>query len=84
MDKYKFLEIGAKVFKVLSWVSLAVGVVAGITIFIGGGTPDAPRLTGFVGILLGVVYFFIFFIASEIIKLLLEINDKLDKKSPSA
>ena len=60
---YKLLEISSVIFKVLSWVSLAVGVVAAIVIFIGGGTPEAPRSAGFIGILLGIVYFFIFLVA---------------------
>ncbi len=77
MDKsYKFLGISATIFKVLAWVSLVVGIIAGIVIFIGGGTPEAPRTTGFIGILLGIVYFFIFFTASEVIKLLLDIRSK--------
>jgi hypothetical protein len=81
MDKYKFLKVSAVIFKVLSWVSLVVGVVAAVIIFIGGGTPEAPRTTGFIGLLLGVVYFFIFFTASEVIALLIEIGGKLDKGS---
>jgi len=76
---YKVLEIGAIVFKVLSWLSLAIGTIAAIVIFVGGGTPEAPRATGFVGLLLGVVYFFIFLVAAEVIALLLEIRSKLEK-----
>ncbi|MDP2981240.1 MAG: hypothetical protein Q8N67_04170, partial [Candidatus Omnitrophota bacterium] len=65
MDKkYKLLEISSIIFKALSWVSLAVGIVAAIVIFVGGGTPEAPRATGFIGLLLGVVYFFIFFVTA--------------------
>ena len=78
---YKFLGIGATIFKVLAWVSAVIGVVASIVIFIGGGTPEAPRTTGFIGLLLGLVYFFIFFTASEVITLLLEIKNKVDKGS---
>lgn len=76
---YKFLETSSIIFKVLSWVSLVVGVIASIVIFIGGGTPEAPRSTGFIGLLLGIVYYFIFFTASEVITLLLEIRTKLEK-----
>jgi hypothetical protein len=77
--KYRFLEIGSKIFQVLAWVALVVGTVAGVVIFVGGGTPEAPRPMGFVGIALGIVYFFIFFVASEMIALLLEMRGKLDK-----
>lgn len=84
MDKdYKFLKIGSVIFKVMAWVSVVVGVISAIVIFIGGGTPEAPRITGFVGLLLGLVYFFIFFIASEVIALLLDVRNKLEK-GPSA
>ncbi|PJC47674.1 MAG: hypothetical protein CO035_05935 [Candidatus Omnitrophica bacterium CG_4_9_14_0_2_um_filter_42_8] len=76
---YKVLEVSSLVFKVLSWVSLAIGIVAGIVIFVGGGTPEAPRATGFVGILLGVVYFYMFLVAAEVIALLLEIRSKVEK-----
>ena len=80
MDKkYKLLEISSIIFKVLAWVSLAIGIVAAIVIFIGGGTPEAPRTTGFIGLLLGVVYFFIFLVTAEVITLLLEIRLKVEK-----
>ena len=82
MDKkYKLLEISSTIFKVLSWVSLAVGIVAAIVIFVGGGTPEAPRTTGFTGLLLGLVYFFLFLVTAEIITLLLEIRAKVDKSA---
>ena len=77
--KYKILEVSSVIFKVLSWVSLAVGIVAAVVIFIGGGTPEAPRVTGFIGILLGIVYFFMFLVTSEIVALLLDIKLKVEK-----
>ena len=76
---YKLLEVSIVIFKVLAWASLAVGVIASIVIFIGGGTPEAPRATGFIGILLGIVYFFMFLVTSEIIALLLDIKSKVEK-----
>jgi hypothetical protein len=76
---YKILEVSVVVFRVLSWVSLAIGTIAAIVIFIGGGTPEAPKTTGFIGLLLGIVYFFSFIIAAEIIKLLLEVRSKVSK-----
>jgi len=80
MEKpYKFLGISATIFKVLAWVSVAVGVVSAIVIFVGGGTPEAPRATGFIGLLLGLIYFFLFFTASEVIALLLELREKVNK-----
>jgi len=80
MDKkYKILGISSVIFKVLSWASLAIGLIAAIVIFIGGGTPEAPRATGFIGILLGIVYFFIFLVTAEVVTLLLEIRSKVEK-----
>ena len=76
---YKLLEVSTIIFKVLAWVSLAVGIVASIVIFVGGGTPEAPRVTGFIGILLGIVYFFMFLVTSEIVALLLDIKLKVEK-----
>ena len=82
MDKsYKFLGISAIIFKVLAWLSGVIGIISAIVIFIGGGTPEAPRMTGFIGLLLGLVYFFIFFTAAEVIALLLDLRNKADKGS---
>jgi len=79
--KFKFLKISAVIFRVLAWVSVAVGVVSAIVIFIGGGTPEAPRSTGFIGLLLGIVYFFLFYTAAEVVVLLLDIRGRIDKGS---
>ncbi len=82
-DAKKFLTLGSTIFKALAWISVALGLISAIVIFIGGGTPDAPRSTGFIGLLLGVVYFFIFYIASSLITVILEIQDSVNKR-PSA
>lgn len=79
MPGYKFLKASGFAFKVLGWVSLALGIIAGIVILIGGGTPEAPRLTGLVGIALGIIYWFIFYTGGEVIKVLLDIRGKLEK-----
>ena len=78
---FKLLSISSIIFKVLAWASLAIGIIAAIVIFIGGGTPEAPRTTGFIGLLLGLVYFFMFLVTAEIITLLLEIRAKVDKSA---
>jgi len=75
----KFLGIASTIFKVLAWVSVGLGIVSALVIFIGGGTPDAPRSTGFVGLLLGIIYFFVSFTVSEVITLLLSMHKKLEK-----
>jgi len=81
MNNQKFLQVGSVIFKVLAWISVAVGIVSALIIFIGGGTPEAPRVTGFIGLLLGLVYFFIFFMASSVITIILEIREKVDKSA---
>ena len=81
MNRYKFLNVGSVIFKVLAWAAVIVGVISAVVIFIGGGTPQAPRLTGFIGLLLGAIYFFIFYTASEVIRLLLDIVAKINKGS---
>ena len=78
-DTKIFLTLGSTIFKVLAWVSVALGLISAIVIFIGGGTADAPRSTGLIGLLLGVVYFFIFYTASALITVLLEIRDSVNK-----
>ncbi|MBU0759687.1 MAG: hypothetical protein KKC66_03880 [Candidatus Omnitrophica bacterium] len=78
---YKFLRIGSFIFKVLAWASVVVGVISAIIIFVGGGTPGAPKTTGFIGLLLGLVYFFISYTASCVISVLLEIKNKVEKTS---
>ena len=80
MEKtYKLLSVSAVIFKILAWLSLVIGIVSSVIIFIGGGTPDAPRTTGFIGILLGVVYFFVSFTVSEVITLLLDMSSRINK-----
>ena len=75
---YKFLRISAIIFRILAWVSGVVGIISAILIFVGGGTLEAPRMIGFVGFLLGLVYFFIFFTAAEVITLVLDVHNKVD------
>ena len=71
--KYGFLKVSATVFRILAWVVVILGALAFIVILVGGGTPEAPRFTSVLALLLGAIYFFIFYTASEIIKLLLEL-----------
>ena len=74
---HRFLKISARFFSVLAWLSLAIGLVVAIVLFSGGGQPDTPRAAGAAGVLLGVIYFFVFGAFSAIIQLLLEIESKI-------
>ncbi len=80
-NSYKFLSISSILFKVFSVAALILGIVSSVVIFIGGGSPDAPKATGFLGIALGIIYAFLFYVASEIIKILIDIAQKVGSKS---
>ena len=79
--KYRVLKIGCLIFKILAWLALGLGVISSIVIFIGGGTPGAPRVTGLIGLLLGVIYFFFFYVASGVLDILLDISENTTKSS---
>jgi hypothetical protein len=92
MKEYKFLKAARIIFKVLSWVVLGLGVVAGAAVLITGGgapvlTPDAevieatPRAAGFVFMLMGALYFIILYTISEIICILLDLKGSCNKSS---
>lgn len=77
MANYKVLPVAPTVFKVLAWLGVALGLISCIAILIGGGTPQAPRWMGIVSLVVGTIYFFLFMVFSEGIRLLLEIKDKV-------
>ena len=70
---YGFLRGASLVFKVLAWVILALLVVVGITTLVTGGTPEMPRLTGLIFLVLGAWSFFQLFTFGSLIRLLLDI-----------
>ena len=79
---YKFLRLSVKVFKVLAWVALALQVVTGLILIIGGGEPvlvagvDIPaRVVGLLNFVAGGVYYFSLRLTSELLQLLLDIRD---------
>ena len=82
----KFLRIGARVFVVLAWVSLVVQVGVGVFILAVGGDPvmfagvDVPaRLLGLLNCIGGAVYFFLLLLISHVLRVLLEIRQRLEK-----
>ena len=74
---YKVLTIAPEVFLALAVISAALGIVSAFVIFIGVGAPDTPRWMGLVTLMAGVLYCFIFLVITEIIKLLLDIKDRI-------
>lgn len=79
-ENYGFLRTARKIFKVLAWVTLTMGVVSGISALSarGGpgiqGAPSVAKWMGAVYLLIGGLYWFICFTISELIRLLLDIR----------
>ncbi len=68
------------VFKIFAWLASALGVVFFLIILIGGGTPDAPRATSILALVLGFFYFVFFYTVSEVIGLLMRIENNTRKE----
>ena len=89
-DGAKFLGISVTVFKVLAWLSLGIQVVVGLVVLVMGGEPvpigglDVPaRLVGVLNCVAGVIYFFMLLLVAHVIRLLLEVRERLDKGGTS-
>lgn len=67
------------VFKVFAWIAAALGVVFFFIILIGGGTPEAPRATSILALVLGFFYFVFFYTISEVLGLLMRIEQNTRK-----
>ena len=81
---YKFLRVSATVFKVLAWVALGFQVVTGLILVIVGGEPvfiggvELPaRLVGVLNFVAAGMYFFSLWLMSSLIRLLLDIRQRL-------
>ena len=81
------LELGVKIFTVLAWVSLVVQVGVGLVVVAVGGDPvpiggfDVPaRLIGLLNCVGGAVYFFIFTLIAHVVRLLLEIRERVGSR----
>jgi len=74
---YKMLQIAPKVFKVLAWIGLCLGVISSLIVFAGGALPETPRWMGLITLVVGAVYFFIFTVAAEVISLLLDMDSRI-------
>ena len=76
--EYRFLKISSRVFNLLAWLALGVGVVLSVITFVNNVNPWTPRIgQTAVVLLLGCLYFFIFGTVSELIRLLLNIESKI-------
>lgn len=62
------------VFQIFGWISAVLGLVFFFIILIGGGTPEAPRVTSILALALGFFYFVFFFLIAEFLRLLIQIE----------
>ncbi len=76
-ENYKMLPIASKVFKTLAWVGLVLGGISAVIIFSGMDNSGTPRWMGGITLISGAVYFFVFFVVAEVIKLLLDMNARI-------
>lgn len=77
-NTYAFLAFARVAFKVLAWVVLSVGTLISLLILFGELViPEIPGWMGMVWLLGSLLYFFFLFVASEAIRLLLEIRERI-------
>ncbi len=69
------------IFQIFAWVSAVLGLVFFLIILIGGGTPEAPRATSILALVLGFFYLVFFYLVSEVLRLLIAIETNTRKKS---
>jgi hypothetical protein len=74
---YKMLPIASIVFKTLAWIGLVLGVISALIIFIGMDESGTPRWMGGVTLMAGAVYFFVFFVAAEMVHLQLDMSARI-------
>ncbi|MBI3010258.1 MAG: hypothetical protein HYY57_04675 [Candidatus Omnitrophica bacterium] len=81
---YRFLQASIVVFKVLAWIALALQVITGLILVIGGGDPilvggvEIPaRAVGLLNFVAAGLYFFSFWLMANLIHLWLDIRSHL-------
>ena len=78
-NSHRILNISSIIFKVLAWSALLVGMVGSVGLLVSGGTPATPRSNSAVILFVSALYFVIFFTVSEVIKMLLAIEQNTRK-----
>lgn len=83
-QSYRFLRVSATVFKVLAVLVVVVQVITGLILLIGGGDLVAignleipARIVGVLNFVAAGLYFFSFWLMSNLIQLLLDIRERL-------
>ncbi len=78
-NRFKLLKIFGVLFKILAGLSIAIGLVGAVGVLINGGTPEVPRGISVAILLQAGILFVIFYAVSEIIKILLVIEENTRK-----
>jgi hypothetical protein len=78
---YRFLHVSVRVFKVFAWVSLALQIIGGLILIVSGGEPlflggvEVPaRVAGLLNFVSAALYFYLFWLVSHLIRLVLDIR----------
>ena len=78
-EKYRAMGLLRKTFKVLAFISAGVGLLFFVIILIGGGTPETPRVTSILALVLGFIYFVLLYTISEVLQLFTDIEENTRK-----
>jgi len=73
-EKYGVLRKISMVLKAFAWIAAGLGVVFCVIILVGGGTPEAPRATSLLALLLGFFYLVFFYMISEVLNVVMDIE----------
>ena len=83
-QSHQFLRVSVMVFKVLAWVALGLLAITGLFVIITGGEPQvvggaalSARAVGFLILIYGGTSFFSLWLMGSLLRLLLEIRDRL-------
>lgn len=79
-QKFPILRISISILKVFSYILAGLGIVGALIILM-GKTPGSGKLASLGVLFMGTLYFAITYLVSEVIKLLLDMNDRLNKLS---
>jgi len=74
-DSNKVSKILRWILVILSGLSLVFGVVFTLIILIAGGGPETPKSTAILALLLGVFYCVFFLLVSEVLRLLIRVEE---------
>jgi ABC-type multidrug transport system permease subunit len=77
-NQYPFLRISVWITKVLSYAVAGLAVVAALVIFFGKAA-GTNKLAGLGALLMGGIYFLFFYLASDLIRLFLNMHERMER-----